>query len=128
MSPRKKKNIVTVMAWPSLKTTHIYEGIVRSIEVDEEGHQFFCVTIENQHQKGRLHSAAQDLPARPGNAASLFLEACGFDAGTVGERIDLDQVIGVHLGMRFGDAEGSTIIFERLEKTSEESINPGGQS
>ena len=128
MSPRKKENIVTVMAWPPLKTTTLYHGVIRSIAVDKKKRKLNA-TIENQDQVGRLHEISQDLPVQPGNATSLFLEACGCDAHAVGQKIDLDdEISGIHIGMRFADSNGSTIIFERLDAMSKEATIPGGQS
>lgn len=127
MSPRKKENIVTVMAWPPLKTTTLYHGVIRSIQVDKKTRKLNA-TIENLDQVERLHEISQDLPVQPGNTASLFLEACGRDTHAVGREIDLDQIVGIHVGMRFADSNGSIITFERLEETSEEATNKGGQS
>jgi len=118
MSPRKN-NVLIVKDWSNLKNDKLYKGIIRKA-VNKV--TFLDVTIENLHptQLGRIHEMSLPLPIRPSryHRTCAFLIACGIDASIDGMRIDLDEVAGTTVNMRFGalEEDGSQQVdFERIE-------------
>jgi hypothetical protein len=126
MSPRKN-NIITVKAWPNPKKRKLYKGLVReAVKSPGKAH----VVIENLDptQLGRIHEIDLPLPPRPSqyHKTCSFLMACGMDASSDGVSIDLNEIVGITVGMRFGDfaQDGSEQIdFERTEDTSQVQTN-----
>ena len=122
MSP-KKKSVITVKGWPSLKKGKLYKGIVRKAENKTE---YVYIEIENldSTQLGRIHEMDLPLPVRPSryHKTCSFLIACGIDATTDGISIDLNETVGVTVGMRFSASARDGIQkvdFERIENPSE---------
>jgi len=60
------------------------------------------------------------LPIRPGNAATLFLTACGLDASSAGNKVCVDDLVGVAIGISFERAAGAEdhapVRFEHIPK------------
>lgn len=117
MSPRNK-SVITVKGWPDPKKGKLYKGVVRTA-INKT--KFVRVTIENldPSQLGRIHNIDLPLPIRPSryHETCAFLMACGIDATINGVSIDLNEVVGTTVGMRFGTAsqDGSEQIdFERI--------------
>ena len=123
MSPRKK-NVITIEAWPNPKKDKLYKGIVRKLDINKKAKRV-RVTIENidPTQLGRIHEKTLLLPAHPGDRTSRFLTACGIDADTIGKKIGPEDVAGVTVGMRFGAVaqDGSQeVSFERIKDSQNE--------
>ena len=134
MSPRKN-NILTVEAWPNPRKGKLYKGIVKKADVDKKA-KCLHVTIENLDptQLGRIHEMDLPLPVRPSrnHKTCAFLMACGIDATVDGVSIDLNEIAGVTIGMRFGavaEDRSQRIDFERIEDPSRVQANtPGGDT
>ena len=127
MSPRKN-SILIVKGWPKLKKGKLYKGIVREANKNTSN---IHVLIENldSTQLGRTHEMGLPLPIRPSkyHKTCSFLIACGIDASNDGANVDINDVIGVTIGMRFGKVmqDGSKQIeFERIEKALNTKTNP----
>ena len=106
MSPRKN-NVLIVKGWPNSKKGKLYKGIIRKADNDA---RHINVVIENldPSQLGRTHEICS------------FLLACGIDAGSDGASVEINDVIGVTIGLRFGDVmeDGSQQMeFENIEKS-----------
>ncbi len=121
MSP-KKNNVLIVKGWPNPKKGKLYKGIIRIVENNT---QYIHVIIENLDpaQLGRTHEIDLPLPIRPSkyHKTCSFLMACRIDANIDGANVDINDTVGVTIGMRFGDViqDGSQQIkFERIEKSS----------
>ena len=127
----RKNNVITIEGWPDPKKGKLYKGIVKEVDIDKK---YVLVTIENLDptQLGRVHTESLPLPARPGNRASRFLTACGFDTNTVGTKICREDIVDTTIGMRFSAVaqDGSQQIdFERIESPSRVKTNtPSGES
>ncbi|MFC1634816.1 hypothetical protein ACFL5Z_08235 [Planctomycetota bacterium] len=127
MSPRKN-NVITVKGWPDPKKGKLYKGVVRKAvkKKTENVH----VTIENLDptQLGRIHEIDLPLPPRPSqyHRTCSFLMACGIDATIDGVSIDLNEIAGITVGMRFGAVAQDgpqQIDFERIENPSTVQVN-----
>ena len=132
MSPRKN-NVITVKGWPHPKKGKLYKGVVRKAVKKVE---YVHVTIENLDptQLGRIHEMDLPLPVRPSryHRTCSFLLACGIDATIDGVSIDLNEIAGVTIGMRFGAVAQDGVQeagFERIENPSPAQANtPGNDS
>ena len=120
MSPRKN-NVLIVKGWPNPKKGKLYKGIIRKADNDA---RHINVVIENldPSQLGRTHEIDLPLPIRPSkyHKTCSFLLACGIDAGSDGASVEINDVIGVTIGLRFGDVmeDGSQQMeFENIEKS-----------
>lgn len=123
MSPRNK-NIHTVQDWPDPKMGKLYKGIVKKVDTDKKD-RCIRVAVENLDltQLGRVHEISLPLPIRPSvyHKTCSFLLACGINASTHGTKIDLNELIGSIIGIRFGTIarDGSQQIdFEKFKDTS----------
>jgi hypothetical protein len=120
---KKKKRILVVGHAPGLNPGKLYEGVIRSAAI-EDGSNSLRVAIENLEptQAGRIHVERLPEALFPGSKTARFLAAAGQDAGTVGNRIDPDDIVGAVVGMRFSRADGSDkeIEFERIEPVIED--------
>lgn len=121
MSPRKK-SVITVKGWPNLRKSKLYKGIIRKAENKT---QHVDIEVENLDptQLGRIHEMHLPLPVRPSkyHRTCAFLMACGIDATIDRTSIDLNEIVGVTVGMRFGTVaqDGSQQIdLERIEDPS----------
>jgi len=121
MSPRKK-NLLIVKGWAKPKKGKLYKGIIREVEIKAK---HVHVVIENLDptQLGRVHEIDLPLPIRPSryHRTCSFLMACGIDATSDGVSVDLSQIAGVTVGMRFGAVAQDglqQIDFERIEDSS----------
>jgi len=117
MSPRKN-NVITVKGWPDPKKGKLYKGVVTAA-INKA--KFVRVTIEDldPSQLGRIHNIELPLPIRPSryHKTCAFLVACGIDSTIDRTSVDLHDVVGTTVGMRFGTAsqDGSEQIdFERI--------------
>jgi hypothetical protein len=117
MSPRKN-NVLVVKGWSNPKRGKLYKGIVREAKKNTQN---IHVLIENLDpaQLGRTHEINLPLPIRPSkyHKTCSFLMACGIDASNDGANVDINNVIGVTIGMRFGAIadESQQIEFEKIE-------------
>ena len=113
---RKAKPIrLTFAPWSPPKSGRVYKGRVKSIS---DNKKCICVTVENldDTMAGRLHRAELLKNLHPGNRTYRFAVAAGLDIETLGAQIDLRDLIGHVIGMRFypvGDAY--EIEFEKVD-------------
>jgi hypothetical protein len=123
---KKKRRIIFVGKPPALISGQTYEGVIRSIEVDEESH-YYDIAIENLDptQSGRIHDVRLPTMLFPGSKMARFLAAAGQEANTIKKRIDLDDVVGTVVGMRFPspDGSGEQIEFERIQAVTEDNAS-----
>lgn len=116
MSRAKTTNIVTIVDWRKIKIGKLYKGIIKKAVANNK---YLRIGIENLNntQLGRLHDISLPLPVRPGSRTGRFLTAAGQDANTIGKQINLADLIGTVIGMRFSNVDGSdqNIEFERIE-------------
>ena len=119
MSPQKR--YLTVEEYPPVKEGEVYRVRVKNIAIDKKN-KTLNVIVENLDptQLGRRHQLSLPLPIRPGNTTSLFLTACGTDASHVGNKVCLDDVVGVVVGISFertaGPEDCAPVGFEHIPK------------
>lgn len=122
MSP-KNTNILTVQDWPDPKKGKLYKCIIKKVDTDKKS-QCIHVAVENLNriQLGRVHEISLPLPIRPSeyHKTCSFLFACGIDASTHGKKININDVIGSVIGIRFGTKEqdgSQQVDFEKIKDT-----------
>ena len=126
----RKKNVIIVKGWSDPKKGKLYRGVVREAT---KGVELAHVIIENldPSQLGRIHEMDLPWPVRPSryHRTCSFLMACGIDAIIDGVSIDLNEIAGTTVGMRFSATaqDGSQKIdFERVKNPSRDQTNTSG--
>ena len=119
----KKKRTLVVGNTPTLKPGKLYEGLIKHISDIDYKASSFHVSIENRDasQAGRIHGLTFSSQLFGGSQTDRFLTAAGLDVGMVGSQINLDDLVGVIIGMRFcsPDCSDEQIEFERIEPAQE---------
>ena len=129
---RRKANTITVQPWPKLRKGRLYKGKVKSVQLKKKSHCLF-VAIVNLDHADRIHEIELPLPLRPHSRTSAFLAACGIDATTVGNTVNLDQTADCVIGLRSrgqGDNKAEQFDFERIPNpsTAETMVTATGNS
>lgn len=125
--PRRKANTLTVQPWPKLRKGRLYKGKVKTVHLKKASH---CLKVRivnlDPSQADRIHEMDLPLPVRPGNRTCAFLAACGIDATTVGNTVNLDQTADRVIGLRSrgqGDNGSEEFDFEEIPDKRSEGVD-----
>jgi hypothetical protein len=111
--------MITVEPYTDLVVNHVYPGIVKEYTLHEAPNRL-RVAVENRdaRQEGRLHQVELHLPVHPLDRSCRFFMASGIDATEIGAQIQIDLIVGRHIGLRYrGQGTDGTEAFD-FEKVS----------
>jgi hypothetical protein len=109
----KKTRVITVEPYTDLIVNHVYEATIKDYTLHEASNRL-RVTMENCDplQEGRLHQVEMRLPVHPLDRTCRFLAACGIEATEIGTQIQIDLILGCHIGLRYRGQDGGTEAFD----------------
>ena len=127
MPRRKKTQMITVEPCPDLIVDHVYPGIIKEYTLHDASNRL-RVVVENcdSRQEGRVHQAELHLPVHPLDRSCRFFMACGIEATEIGTPIQIDLIVGRHIGLRYrgqGVDGTETFDFERASASPAEDVD-----
>ncbi len=129
MPRRKKTQMITVEPYPDLVIDRTYPGIIKDYTLHDASNRL-RVTVENcdSRQEGRLHQVELHLPVHPLDRSCRFFVACGIEATEIGTEIQIDLIVGRHIGLRYrGQGVDGTEMFD-FERVSTSPADAGATS
>jgi hypothetical protein len=106
--------MATVEQWGPLRKHWLYQGRIRSVSVNgAPDHLRVEIVNLDPRELDRVHTVNLPLPAKPGNRTCALFVASGMDATEIGSQIQIDLIVGRHIGLRYrGQGTDGTEAFD----------------